>query len=52
MGRLDAADLVDDIESIMTRGQSNLLAPAVAQVIRSSRLPCYYYDPLDRLLAA
>jgi PIN domain nuclease of toxin-antitoxin system len=51
IGRLDAADIVDDFESIMTRGQFNLLVPTVPQVIRSGRLPWYHRDPFDRLLA-
>jgi PIN domain nuclease of toxin-antitoxin system len=52
IGRLDAADIVDDFESIMARGRFNLLVPNVAQVIRSGRLPWYHRDPFDRLLAA
>jgi PIN domain nuclease of toxin-antitoxin system len=52
IGRLDAADIVDDFESIMTRGRFNLLVPTVVQVIRSGRLPWYHRDPFDRLLAA
>jgi PIN domain nuclease of toxin-antitoxin system len=52
IGRLDAADIVDDFESIMTRGRFNLLTPTVAQVIRSGRLPWYHRDPFDRLIAA
>ena len=52
IGKLDAADIVDDFESIMTRGRFNLLVPTVAQVIRSGWLPWYHRDPFDRLLAA
>jgi PIN domain nuclease of toxin-antitoxin system len=52
IGRLDASDIVDDFESIMTRGGFNLLVPTVVQVIRSGRLPWYHRDPFDRLLAA
>jgi PIN domain nuclease of toxin-antitoxin system len=52
IGRLDAADIVDDFELIMTRGRFNLVAPTVVQVIRSGRLPWYHRDPFDRLLAA
>lgn len=52
IGRLDAADILDDFESILERGRFNLLAPTVAQVIRSGRLPLYHRDPFDRLLAA
>lgn len=52
IGRLDAADILDDFESIMTRGGFNLLVPDTAQAIRSGRLPWYHRDPFDRLLAA
>jgi PIN domain nuclease of toxin-antitoxin system len=52
IGRLDAADIVDDFESILGRGRFNLLVPTVAQVIRSGRLPWYHRDPFDRLLSA
>jgi PIN domain nuclease of toxin-antitoxin system len=52
IGRLNAGDIVDDFESIMSRGQFNLLVPTAAQVIRSGRLPWYHRDPFDRLLAA
>jgi PIN domain nuclease of toxin-antitoxin system len=52
IGRLDAADILDDFESIMARGGFNLLAPNTAQVIRSGQLPWYHRDPFDRLLAA
>jgi PIN domain nuclease of toxin-antitoxin system len=51
-GRLDAADIVNDFESIMTRGRFNLLMPTLAQVVRSSRFPWYHRDPFDRLIAA
>jgi PIN domain nuclease of toxin-antitoxin system len=52
IGRLDAEDILDDFDSIMVRGRFNLLAPTVAQVIRSGRLPWYHRDPFDRLMAA
>lgn len=52
MGKLDAADILDDFDSIMVRGRFNLLAPTAAQVIRSGRLPWYHRDPFDRLIAA
>jgi len=52
IGRLDGADILEDFESIMMRGQFNLLTPSVAQVIRSGRLPWYHRDPFDRLIAA
>jgi PIN domain nuclease of toxin-antitoxin system len=52
IGKLDAADIIDDFESILARGRFNLLVPNLAQVIRSGRLPWYHRDPFDRLLAA
>jgi PIN domain nuclease of toxin-antitoxin system len=51
IGRLDAEDILADFDSIMVRGRFNLLAPTVAQVIRSGRLPWYHRDPFDRLMA-
>jgi PIN domain nuclease of toxin-antitoxin system len=52
IGRLDGEDILGDFDSIMLRGRFNLLAPTVAQVIRSGRLPWYHRDPFDRLIAA
>jgi len=51
-GKLDAADIVNDFESIMERGRFNLLMPTLAHVVRSSRFPWYHRDPFDRLIAA
>jgi PIN domain nuclease of toxin-antitoxin system len=51
-GKLDAAGVLDDFDSIMERGRFNLLLPTVVQVILSSRLPRHHRDPFDRLLAA
>jgi PIN domain nuclease of toxin-antitoxin system len=51
-GRLDAADIVNDFDSIMTQGRFNLLMPTLEQVVRSSRFPWYHRDPFDRLIAA
>jgi PIN domain nuclease of toxin-antitoxin system len=50
--RLDAGDILDEFDSIMVRGRFNVLAPTVAQVIRSGRLPWFHRDPFDRLIAA
>jgi PIN domain nuclease of toxin-antitoxin system len=52
IGKLDAADILDDFDSIMLRGRFNLIAPTAAQAIRSGRLPWYNRDPFDRLIAA
>lgn len=51
-GRLDAADVVNGFESIMAQARFNLLAPTLAHVVRSSRLPGYHRDPFDRLIVA
>ncbi|HEY6491569.1 MAG: type II toxin-antitoxin system VapC family toxin [Terracidiphilus sp.] len=51
-GRLDAADIVKDFESILMRGRINLLMPTLAQVVHSGNLPWYHRDPFDRLIAA
>jgi PIN domain nuclease of toxin-antitoxin system len=50
--RFDAGDILDEFDSIMVRGRFNVLAPTVAQVIRSGRLPWFHRDPFDRLIAA
>jgi len=52
IGKLRAADILDDFESIMTRGRFNLLVPTVEHVITGGRLPWFHRDPFDRLLAA
>ena len=51
-GRLDAADIVKDFESILTRGRIHLLMPTLAQVVHSGGLPWFHRDPFDRLIAA
>src|ERR1700744_1207368 len=51
IGRLDAADIVDDFESILARGRFHLQVPTVTHVIRSGRLPWIHRDPFDRLIA-
>lgn len=51
IGRLDAQDILDDFDSILTRGNFNIAAPTAAQVIGSGRMPHYHRDPFDRLIA-
>ncbi|HTA78966.1 MAG TPA: type II toxin-antitoxin system VapC family toxin [Terracidiphilus sp.] len=51
-GRLDAADIVKDFDSILIRGRYNLLTPTLAHVVRSGNLPWFHRDPFDRLIAA
>lgn len=51
IGKLDAQDILDDFESILTRGRFNVATPTVSQVIRGGLMPLYHRDPFDRLLA-
>jgi len=51
-GGLDAADILNDVESILSRGRLNLLTPTLAQVVHSGSLPWYHRDPSDRLIAS
>ena len=51
-GKLDAADILKDFETILTGGRFNLLMPTLAQVVHSGGLPWYHRDPFDRLIAA
>ncbi len=51
-GRLDAADILKDFESILMRGRFNLLMPTLAQVVHSGSLAWFHRDPFDRLIAA
>jgi PIN domain nuclease of toxin-antitoxin system len=52
IGKLDAADILDHFEAVITRGKYPLLETTVQQVIRGGRFPLYHRDPFDRLLAA
>ena len=52
VGKLEAADILDDFEGVVTRGRFTVLETTVRQVIRGGRLPFYHRDPFDRLLAA
>ncbi|MGD0292997.1 MAG: type II toxin-antitoxin system VapC family toxin [Terracidiphilus sp.] len=51
-GKLKVADILDNFESVATRGRFTLLETTVQQAIRSGRLPLHHRDPFDRLLAA
>jgi PIN domain nuclease of toxin-antitoxin system len=51
-GRLDAADILDDFESVALRARIRVLEASVRQMIRSGLLPMHHRDPFDRLLAA
>lgn len=52
VGKLDAADILDDFEALITRGNYALIDTTVRQVIHGGRLPLHHRDPFDRLLAA
>jgi PIN domain nuclease of toxin-antitoxin system len=52
LGKLDAAYVLDNFESLLTQGGFNFLETSVRQVIRGGRLPRHHGDPFDRLLAA
>ena len=51
-GKLDAADILDHFETVVTCGGFTVLETTVRQAISSGRLPFYHRDPFDRLLAA
>lgn len=52
LGKLHAANLLDEFEAVTGRGGLNIVETKVRHVIRSGRLPLYHRDPFDRLLAA
>ena len=52
IGKLDAADILNDFEGVAVRGRFTILETATRHVIHSGRLPLHHRDPFDRLLAA
>lgn len=52
IGKLHAADILNDFDGFVGRGNYFLLQTTTQQVIRGGRLPVYHRDPFDRLLAA
>lgn len=52
LGKLKAADILDDFEAVAARGRLNILQTTVRQVTRGGGLPFHHRDPFDRLLAA
>jgi PIN domain nuclease of toxin-antitoxin system len=52
IGKLDAADILDDFEAVAARGRFTILETVARQAIHSGRLPFHHSDPFDRLLAA
>ncbi len=52
IGKLDAAYVLDNFETLLTQGGYNMLETTIQHVIRAGRLPAHHRDPFDRLLAA
>jgi PIN domain nuclease of toxin-antitoxin system len=52
LGKLDAAEILDDFEGVAGRGRLLIVATTIRQVTRSGQLPLHHKDPFDRLLAA
>lgn len=52
LGKLDAAEILDNFEGLLDRGGFTLLETRVRHAVASGRLPLFHRDPFDRLLAA
>jgi PIN domain nuclease of toxin-antitoxin system len=52
IGKLDAAEILDNFERVATLAGYSVLETTVRQVIHSGLLPLYRKDPFDRLLIA
>jgi|HubBroStandDraft_2_1064218.scaffolds.fasta_scaffold1068580_1 PIN domain nuclease of toxin-antitoxin system len=52
LGKLDAAEILDNFERLTTLSGYSVLETTVRQVIHSGRLPLHHKDPFDRLLIA
>jgi PIN domain nuclease of toxin-antitoxin system len=51
-GKLNAADILDDFDSLMEAAGYRMLDTSTKHVIQSGKLPLHHKDPFDRLLAA
>ena len=51
-GKLNAADILDDFDSLMEAAGYRMLDTSAKHVIQSGKLPLHHRDPFDRLLAA
>jgi PIN domain nuclease of toxin-antitoxin system len=51
-GKLDAGQILRDIESGQLKGDVEILLAQVSHVIRAGMLPLHHRDPFDRLLTA
>jgi len=52
LGKLEAVDILDQFERVVTLGGYTVLETTAAQAIRSGLLPRYHRDPFDRLIVA
>ena len=52
IGKLNAAEVLDNFEFLAARAGYIILETTVRQAIRGGRLPLHHKDPFDRLLAA
>jgi PIN domain nuclease of toxin-antitoxin system len=52
VGKLDAAEILDNFERVVTMAGYSILETTVQQVIHSGRMPLHHKDPFDRLLIA
>lgn len=53
IGKLDnAAEVLDNFESLLAAGGYRILETSIRHVIASGTLPLYHKDPFDRLLIA
>ena len=51
-GKLDAADLLVDFETKITKAKLEMLQTTVRHAVRGGSLPLHHRDPFDRLLIA
>jgi PIN domain nuclease of toxin-antitoxin system len=51
-GKLDAGQILRDIENGQLKGDVEILLAQLSHVIRAGMLPLHHRDPFDRLLAA
>ncbi len=52
IGKLEPANILDDLERIIAVGEYRVLETTVRQVVRAGRLANHHKDPFDRMLAA
>jgi PIN domain nuclease of toxin-antitoxin system len=52
IGKLRAAEILDNFDRVTAQAKMNVLETTVEQVLRAGRLPLHHRDPFDRLLIA